>query len=437
VRRIVIAGVLVLAFAGAALAGVWVWQTREPAREPLVIKGTSTTEFEPETEPEEQAPRPRKTVMRIPWPTYGVDFARTRVAADLPHKPPYRRRWRIFTGANIEFPPAIGHGRLYVGNQGGLFVAVDGATGKRVWAQRIGLCAASSPTIDGKTVYQGFVREGRCRRGDRASARGLMVAFHADTGRIRWRFETGPIESTPALVRGALIFGTWSGEVHALDTKTRKLRWTAKLDDEVHAAPAVVDGTAYVSTIGGSIYALDVRTGRIRWSRSDGREHFYAGPTVAYGRVYVPNTDGTVFAYGARSGRLLWARTIGTYVYTSPAVAERRVYVGTYDGKFLALSAATGEPVWSFTASAAVHGAPVVMNGLVYLSTCPGCATSAAQRAVKSGERQTYALDLDTGQEVWRTPGVGGYSPIVADRRRVYLLGAAHVYALAPTKRRG
>lgn len=399
-----------------------------------MIRGTSTVEFEPEEEPTETEERPEEEVREIPWPTYGYDVARTR-AVDFPHRPPFRLRWKIFTGANIEFPPVVAHGRLYVANQGGRFMALDADTGKRVWLRNVDRCAAAGGTVQGNTIYQGFLRRHPCVRGDRGNANGILLAVDADTGRERWRFETGAIESSPALVDGVLYFGTWDQKVIALDIRTRKALWTFRTDGEVHAAPAVARGTVFIGTTGGTLYAIDARTGRLRWQRDDGREFFYAGPSVAYGRVYIPNTDGTLYAYGARTGNLLWARTLGTYIYTSPAIADERVFVGTYDGRFFAVSAATGDPLWSFTAAAAIHGAPVVMNGLVYFGTCPGCATSEAQRFVKPGDRMSYALNAGNGREVWRKRGIAAYSPVVADGRRVYLLGAAHIEALEPRRR--
>jgi hypothetical protein len=44
-------------------------------------------------------------------------------------------------------------------------------------------------------------------------------------------------------------------------------------------------------------------------------------------------------------------------------------------------------------------------------------------------KRTTYALDAKTGHLLWTFPD-GKYSPIVADAKRVYLVGYAKVYGL-------
>jgi outer membrane protein assembly factor BamB len=240
-------------------------------------------------------------------------------------------------------------------------------------------------------------------------------------------------------VNGVLYFGSWDRFVYALDARTRKLRWRFRTDDRVVAAPAYHHGTIYVPSNGGTLYALNARTGRLRWKntsfeRFGRREYFYATPTVAYGRVFVGNADGYVYAYGATTGRLLWARRAGTYVYTAAAVWRKRVYVGTWDGYAVALDAATGDVVWRHDAQGSITGAPTVMGGLVYYSVCGTCGRG-GKRRVEFGRPQTFALDARTGRKVWRFPD-GKYSPVVADRDRVYLVGRTRVYALVQRPKR-
>ena len=315
----------------------------------------------------------------------------------------------------------------------GRFVALDAATGRIAWARRFpGRCAAASPAVWHGVVYEPYI-PAPCDYGPR-NRPSFLVAMNARTGRILWRYWAGSSESSPLLVNGIVYFGAWDRNVYALDVRTRALRWRFTTDAEIDSSPAYAGGTIYIGTNGGRVYALDARTGHQRWVFGDGREYFYATPTLAYGRVYIGNTDGTLYALGARTGDVLWVQRVGTYVYTSAAAWGGMVYVGSYDGSFNAYDAATGGLRWHFDAPAAVHGAPVVMDGLVYFSTCAYCG-SRGSRYAKRGPRNTYALDARTGRLVWTAPGVGTYSPIVADGRRVYLLGRAQVFGLRPVSR--
>ena len=428
-----------LLLAGGAAGALWYREQTETK----VKRGSSTVEFVTTSEPAEQT-RPKKEVRRIPWPMYGFDAARTHVAADFKHRPPFRTLWNVQTGKYIEFPPAVAGGRLFVANQGGLFLALNARTGKKLWQKDFSGCLASGPAIWRRVVIQTYMaptpctysREGRERRP------GGAVAFDQRTGRVRWRFESNTVESSPLVVGNSVFFGSWNHRIYSLDARTGKVRWSTDVGEEINSSAAYSDGVIYIGGDEGHLFALNAWSGKLLWrassySRFGRREYFYATPTVAYGRVYIGNTDGTLYAFGAKSGDLLWAQTAGTYVYTGAAVWNRLVYVGTYDGRFRAFDAATGDPVWSWDAPGAIAGAPTVMAGLVYFSTASGNTGPRAQRYIKRGERGTYALNARTGKVVWRWPGMGQYSPIVADEERVYLVGSTRVLGLRSKRKAG
>ena len=435
-KRIAIGLALFLLLAGGTAAGLWYRDQTEKK----FVRGSPSVEFETTEEPAEQT-RPKKVVRRIPWPMYGVDAARTHVAPDFEHRPPFRTVWKVETGEYVEFPPAVAQERVFVANQKGVFLAIGAERGRVLWRQDFRSCIASGPAVVGDLVYQTVMNRIPCERENRTAQRGFVVAMATSTGRVRWRFDDGVVESSPVVVGGLVYVGSWNHKVYALDARTGKVRWDYDTGEEVDSSAAYANGTIYIGGNDGHVFALDARTGKLRWrassfSRFGGREYFYATPAVAYGRVYIGNTDGTLYAFGARSGKLLWAQQAGTYVYTAAAVYRNRVYVGSYDGYFSAFDAATGDRVWRWQAPGAIHGAPTVMAGLVYFSTTRGTATSNAQRFIKDGRRGTYALDARTGKPVWKLPGVGQYSPIAADEERVYLTGSTRIYGLVPKKRR-
>jgi outer membrane protein assembly factor BamB len=215
------------------------------------------------------------------------------------------------------------------------------------------------------------------------------------------------------------------------------VRWSYDTGEEIDSSAAYGYGMVFIGANDGHVYAFDAKTGRLAWrassfSRFGRREYFYATPTVAYGRVYIGNTDGTLYVYGAKTGHLLWAQPAGTYVYSAAAVWRNRVFVGTYDGFLRAYNAATGDPIWKWEAPGKIHGAPTVMAGLVYFATATTGANAHPSRYVKRGPRGIYAVDARTGKLVWQHLQMGQYSPIVADKERVYLIGATRVYAVEP-----
>jgi outer membrane protein assembly factor BamB len=286
--------------------------------------------------------------------------------------------------------------------------------------------------LAGHVVYQSYSVPLPCAR-HASGARGFVVAWDAVTGHELWRYDAAAVETSPLLVGALLYFGSWDGTFYALSARTGKVRWTFHAGASITSSPAYDSGTVVAGTDDGHVFALNALTGKLRWqaasfSRFGRREYFYATPTLAYGRVYIGNADGTLYAFGAGSGRLLWAHRAGTYVYTAAAAWRRRIYVGTWDGFFSAFDAATGDLLWRHAAEGGISGAPTVMSGLVYYSTF-GKFTNSHQRQVKDGPYRTYALDARTGTPVWQFPD-GQYSPVVADRERVYLVGSEAVYGL-------
>jgi outer membrane protein assembly factor BamB len=359
----------------------------------------------------------------VDWPTYGFDAARSH-AAPYRLEPPFRIVWRE-TGdwSLIEFPPVVAGGRLFVGTNHGLLLALDTTTGRRLWQRELGRCIASSPAVAGETVVVGVMAAPpQCDR----DVPSFVAAFDARTGRTLWRRRSGPVEASPLVVGSAALTGSWDGRLVAVDIATGRVRWTFATGRAIKAGAALAGSTAIVGSYDGSLYAVDAQTGGLHWSTRVGVP-FYATAAVAGGRVFDATVDGVVHAFDARSGAVLWARRIGRFGYSAAAVAAGRVYVGSYDHRLYALDAVTGAVLWAHEAPGPVSGAPTVLGRLVFFSSCGSCSSfESSPRA-----RLTFALDAETGALVWSFAD-GEYSPVVSDGRRIYLTGYTSVYALVP-----
>jgi outer membrane protein assembly factor BamB len=420
-RKLLAAGAVLVLLAAAAGAYRVLHKENPPEK-----RGSAQVEFDPSAKPD--GPKMTKKTIAVPWPTFGYDEQRTK-DAPFEHGPPYKRTWRVDGRDTLEFPPSAAYGNVYIAQQKGLFIAMRGKTGKRVFkTKHFRRCAASSPTIAKGIIYQSYMDFLPCPQGA-SHPTGFVTAMNAKTGKEKWRYKGQPFESSPLLVHGILYVGSWDGRVHAIRAKTGRRVWTYDTGSRVNTSAAYSNGRIFIANNAGTVYALNAKTGRRAWSASQATEFFYAAPAVAYGRVFIGSTDGTMYAYGQRSGKLLWARPLGSYVYSSAAIFDKKVYAGTYDGKFYALDAATGDVRWRRTMPSAVHAAPVVMSGLVYAATCGTCGAAAA-RAVKTGKDSTTAFNAFNGRKVWFTSAGKYASPIVADQKRVYLIGRSFIYAL-------
>jgi outer membrane protein assembly factor BamB len=407
--------VLAAALVFAALAGVAVAYYLHVKHASRDIKGSSTVEFVTT----EAAPPPPKEP-GIAWPMYGHDPERQRFANGISLAPPFRRLWTFRAQSLVEFPPAVGYGRLFFANNAGIFFAVGAKNGKRAWKFDGGRCVAASPALDRHVVYETFLNAPPCNRKPSPQLTGQVIAFAVGSGNVLWRRTIGPSESSP-LVAGASVFvGDWDGRVWALRRRTGKVRWVTRLHSQVKSGLAASGDRLYVGDYSGRLYSLNLRNGKIVWQakvqpRFGSTGNFYATPALAYGRVYIGATDGKMYSFGAASGKLRWSQSTGGYVYSSAAVWRDKVYVGSYSGTFFCFDAATGRVLWRFGANGPISGSPTVMAGRVYFATLKG---------------RTYGLDATSGAPLWTFPD-GKYSPLVADKERVYLVGYAKVYGLA------
>jgi outer membrane protein assembly factor BamB len=371
-------------------------------------------------------PAPKQQPSNFSWPVYGFDLARTHAAPPLGLRPPFRTLWTMHGDWSlIEFPPVLDRGRLFLGTNHGLVLAVEAATGRVVWKRQFAGCVAASPAVGNGVVYVGFMNPPPCR----GTAPSFLAALDAHTGRTLWRFRSGVVESPPLLAGGRVYFGSWDHRVYAVDAGTGRLDWSFATDDRVKGGVAFAGGRIFVASYDGRLYALDASTGKLRWA-TGGLGSLYATPSVAHGRVFVGSTDGRVYALAAGSGRELWSTATGSFVYSPAALGGGGAYVGSYDHRLYALSQATGRVRWTFDAGAPISGAPTVLDGLVYFSTCGSCSTYEQNPRA----RRTFALDTRTGRLVWRFPD-GEYSPVIADRERVYLTGFTTLYGLAARNR--
>jgi outer membrane protein assembly factor BamB len=416
-RQLVAAGILLLAALG--IVGAYVLVKLRAAGD---VRGSSTEEFVTTAAPPE---KPKPPPIGIAWPTWGYENVRTRVSPYV-HRPPFRVRWRFRTGALLEFPPAVGYGLLFVTNNDGVTFALEAKSGKLAWRHRSGRCAASTPAVLDGILVQSFLNAPPCNaERPPEQLEGRVIALDARTGRVRWRAQLGPTESSPLAANGRVYVGDWRGDVHALDLRTGERRWTFRTGGRVKGGLALSGEHLYAGAYDGRLYALNARTGKELWTtesqdRLGGRGQFYSTPAVAYGRVYVGSTDGKVYSFGSSSGDLIWSQSTGGYVYSSPAVWRRLVFAGSYSRRLYAFDAATGDVRWSAEVNGPISGAPTIMAGLVYVATL---------------EERTYAFDARTGREVWSFRD-GKYTPLVADHDRAYLVGHTRIYALVARRPR-
>lgn len=202
--------------------------------------------------------------------------------------------------------------RIVIGSHGGELAALEAASGKIAWRRDIGP-QSSTPLVDAAA--------GRIFVG---TDEGLMLALDAFDGHEIWRYATkGAIEHAPLLL-GAdtktgplLLFANDADRVYALDPTKGTVRWQYQRETPEefavrgHSGVAVANGRAFVGFADGNLVALDLATGDVVWAHSlAGAETKFidvdATPVIAGDLVIAASVAGGLYALDAASGSERW-----------------------------------------------------------------------------------------------------------------------------------
>ncbi len=272
-----------------------------------------------------------------------------------------------------------------------------------------------------------------------------VYALQAQDGAVLWRFETlGAVESRPLFdaEEGVLYVGSNDGAIYKLRGADGKLLWRFSTNAEVTQLPVLQDGLLVVTNANDTVVAVEAKTGKLAWSQHRppalGMEiSGNAGVLVWRGLVHTAFSDGTVTAYDLRTGAESWAPVdlsaaaehslgeIPTYLDVDATPVAHLlegtpvVITASYEGGVFALAADNGTRIWENTL---VSGASEL-----YLWSQPehpargGGPPVAARKLliVSTGTTGLWALDPNTGEEVWRRE-----IPLGGASRAVPALGA-------------
>jgi outer membrane protein assembly factor BamB len=297
----------------------------------------------------------------------------------------------------VLFPYQTRHGEA----RNGLLVALDVATGERVWAA----------PMSGATMSDGTpaVSDGKVFVGNQTADR--VLAYDLETGRQLWTGAAqlgGWQDGVPAAADGRVLIGSNNGVV-ARDAATGETLWSYRSPHAslvnggaTPAAPTLAGDVVYMGFPSGAVTALDAATGAVLWDRLLPGEKYRGGihtsPALAGSTLFVGSNNGSFYALDARTGQPLWQHEIGTWVSAGPAVSGNTVVAGALDGNLYAYTpgGVAADPWPTVTGTVTVEGSP---------------AAGVTVNAVREGRVvATTSTDADGRYRMGLEGGEGGYT---------------------------
>ncbi len=282
---------------------------------------------------------------------------------------------------HIKLPPTRSEDRIVVAGHDGDVSAYSLAEGKRIWEIDTGIEISGGPGA-------GF------GRGVVGSREGQVIAFSLADGSRLWEARvSSEILSTPAIGR-------------LPSAKSDDSNADGEGDDqggEAQEGEAQGDTVVIVRTVDGRLFALDGDDGGRIWIHDSTVPALSlrgtGNPVVAGDRVIAGFDSGLLAAIGLASGEVLWEVRLGTPsgrseldrlvdIDAGPSISDDRVYSTVFQERIAAVGLQDGRIGWERE-----------------LSSHTG-ATPGSQLYVADENDHLWALDIDSGEAIWRQEGL-------------------------------
>lgn len=265
---------------------------------------------------------------------------------------------------------AFDNGRLFGASGFGAVIALDPATGKRLWEKNLGAPVRSSPTAAGDRVFV-LTTEGR------------FYCLSAIDGAELWSARGLPSQASLSLnaspaVEGDIVAVPFpTGDVLGLKildgspvwteslTRTRSESQFASMTDA--ARPAIANGVVYAIGHAGRMTATNAKTGERIWSlNAPGTQT----PWVAGDSIFIVDTRAQIMAVSRRDGKIQWTTKLPTSgAWSGPVLAGNQLWVVSSKGLLAAVDPIGGRVAGQQEVGAGSYIAPVVAGGRMFLLT--------------------------------------------------------------------
>lgn len=261
-------------------------------------------------------------------------------------------------------------GRIYAATGFGYVVALDPASGKKLWEKYLGSPIRTSPTAHGERVFV-ITKDGQA------------YCLSGSDGAELWNFRGMPerasilSNASPAVDGEIAVFPFATGDVVALRisngqpvwseslARTRTASSLASMSDA--ARPAIDGGIVFAVGHAGRIVATAQKTGERLWSLT---VPSIQAPWIAGESVFVVDTSGQLMAITRRDGKIQWTTKLtGSSTWSGPVLAGNRLWLASNKGHLVGVDAVTGKVETSQDLGQPVLIAPIVAGARMFVFT--------------------------------------------------------------------
>jgi outer membrane protein assembly factor BamB len=267
---------------------------------------------------------------------------------------------------------------------------------EKVWQYPSYAASGSSPGVSDDLIVFG-------------TASGELHAVSKSGGAL-WKFGARKeIISAPQVFDGLVLFGSTNHNFYALDTKGREV-WKFTTFDRIKGDPLVAGNTVYFGSYDDHLYALDVTTKEQRWV-------FPPMDTTDAGKLAIAKADAATKA--------LWPKN--DFSYSQPTLTSNGLIVsGNLDGYLYGIDQTTGELKWRWgdehtvKAKASITSTVLELNETLYFGGNDGKVYAIALND------QSVKWSFETGDEVNSSPVIdeNGVLYIGSRDKKLYALDA-------------
>jgi outer membrane protein assembly factor BamB len=195
-----------------------------------------------------------------------------------------------------------------------------------------------------------------------ADLKGKVLAIDQMTGELIWEVKTElPISGGLEVGYEHVFFGTTDADVVALKLNDGDTAWTSQVSSEVLSTPRFSDGLLVVRSVDGAVNTLDAANGEERWSYIRDVPALSlrgtSSPVVKSGGVICGYANGKLVVLRLKDGLQIWETSVAVArgrgalsrmvdVDSDPLAGERYIYAATFNGGVVAVDVRSGQIVW-------------------------------------------------------------------------------------------